>query len=75
LETEVSVRKIDHIHELLKDYRSCIILYTYDSLLFDITIEEAKQLIPAIKEIMESGKLPVKCKLGGIYSKMNEFVL
>jgi hypothetical protein len=75
LETEVSVRKIDQLQTLLERYKSCIILYTYDSVLFDITIEEAKQLIPAIKEIMEAGKLPVKCKLGGIYSKMNEFVL
>ena len=75
LETEFSVRKLAQITELLQDYTTCLILYTYDSVLFDVNMSEAKQIIPAIRDILQHGKFPVKCKVGDIYSKMTEFTL
>jgi DNA polymerase I-like protein with 3'-5' exonuclease and polymerase domains len=69
-ETEVSVEKLRLVQDLLEPYQSCMILYTYDSVLFDVTMQEAKQLLPEIKAILEQGNFPVKTKVGDIYDKM-----
>ena len=70
IETEVSVRKLQQVQDLLRDYESCIVLYTYDSVLVDMKYSEARDLLPAIKNVLEQGNLPVKCKVGDIYDKM-----
>lgn len=75
IETEVSVRKLQQVQDLLRDYESCIVLYTYDSVLFDMNYEEARELLPAIKDMLEQGNLPVKCKVGDIYDKMKTISL
>jgi hypothetical protein len=75
LETEVSVRKLQQVQDVLKDYQSCMILYTYDSVLFDVTYAEAQELLPKIKETLQQGNLPVKCKLGYNYNKMKTISL
>jgi len=75
LETEFSVRKLSQVLSRLQDMKSCLTLYTYDSLLFDIDMHEAKQLIPDLVRILQHGNFPVKCKYGDIYSKLNEFSL
>lgn len=69
-ETEVSVQKLQQVQDALKNYESCMVLYTYDSVLFDVTMPEAKQLLPQIKTILEQGSFPVKTKVGDIYNKM-----
>jgi hypothetical protein len=71
-ETEVSVQKLQRLCTYLTDYQSCIILYTYDSVLFDIDYNEAKHIIPELRNILEAGEFPVKTKVGNIYSKMQE---
>jgi len=43
--------------------------------LFDIPVTEAKIILPKIKQVLETGKFPVKCKVGNIYSKMNDIKL
>jgi hypothetical protein len=48
-----------------------MILYTYDSVLFDVPLNEAKEMLPIIKNAIEAGNFPVKVKVGNIYSKMN----
>ena len=75
IETEVSVRKLQQVQDLLRDTESCIVLYTYDSILFDMNYTEARQLLPAIKNMLEQGNLPVKCKVGDIYDKMKTISL
>ena len=75
LETEFTVNRLHQLSNLLKKYKTCIILYTYDSVLFDIPIEEAKKILPQIKSCLEGNDFPVKCKVGNIYSKMNDFKL
>ena len=72
VETEVSVQKLQRLCTYLTDYQSCIILYTYDSVLFDIDYNEAKHIIPELRNILEAGEFPVKTKVGNIYSKMQE---
>ena len=75
LETEFSVRKLAQVLSKLQDTKTQLILYTYDSLLFDVDMSEAKQLIPELREVLQQGNFPVKCKVGDIYSKMTEFTL
>ena len=75
IETEVSVRKLQQVQDLLRDYESCIVLYTYDSVLVDMKYSEARDLLPAIKNMLEQGNLPVKCKVGDIYDKMKTISL
>jgi len=75
LETEFTATRLNKLLLLLKKYKTCIILYTYDSVLFDVPIHEAKQILPNIKTCLEGENFPVKCKVGNIYSKMNDFKL
>jgi hypothetical protein len=71
VETEVSVQKLQQVQQILNDTETCMILYTYDSILFDVPLTEAREILPKIKTILESGNFPVKVKVGDIYSKMN----
>ena len=65
VETEYSIIIINNINELLQSYSTKLILYTYDSLLFDFNISEGKELIVNIKNVMsDNGKYPVKIKSG-----------
>lgn len=65
VETEYSIIIINNINELLQDYSTKLILYTYDSLLFDFDIAEGKNLLMSIKDTMsDKGKYPVKIKSG-----------
>jgi hypothetical protein len=75
VETEVSVQKIQQVQTLLATYETVIILYTYDSILFDVPVTEAKELLPKIKELLDRGNFPTKVKCGNIYNKLNTISL
>lgn len=75
VETEVSVQKIQQVQSLLKTHETVIILYTYDSILFDVPVTEAKALLPQIKHVLEQGNFPTKVKCGNIYNKLNTISL
>ena len=75
LETEFTANRLNQLSYLLKEYKTCIVLYTYDSVLFDVPIHEAKEILPKIKSCLEGNDFPVKCKVGNIYSKMNDIKL
>jgi hypothetical protein len=70
METEVSVQKLQTVQQILHDYETKLILYTYDSILIDSKFEEAREVIPQIKQALEQGNFPVKVKVANIYSKM-----
>jgi hypothetical protein len=74
-ETEVSVQKLQQVQDILKERETVMILYTYDSVLFDVPVTEAKELLPNIKEVLEQGNFPVKCKVGNIYDKIKTISL
>jgi hypothetical protein len=74
-ETEVSVQKLQRVAELLSTHETCMILYTYDSILFDVPLTEAKTLLPQIKSVLEAGNFPVKTSVGDIYNKMDSISL
>ena len=67
METEQNVLIIESIQNMLKEYQSKLILYTYDALLFDIHPDEIS-ILKTIKHLMV---YPVKCKTGHNYNKMN----
>ena len=75
METEVSVQKLNKVQELIKTRETVMILYTYDSVLFDVPVTEAKELLPQIKEVLEQGNFPTKVKVGNIYDKLNTIFL
>ena len=74
-ETEVSVQKLQAIQTILQDRETCIILYTYDSILLDVPKAEAKDVIPAIKSVIETGNFPVKIQVGNSYQSMKTIII
>lgn len=74
-ETEVSVQKLKQVTDLLAPYQTKLILYTYDSMTFDVPMTEAREVLPLVQNILEMGNFPVKVSVGNIYSQMNGIIL
>lgn len=68
LETKENIYKIIEINKLLEDKKTQLILITYDSFLFDFSIEDGKDLLKKIKEVLESSDMLVKHKYGVNYA-------
>lgn len=47
-----------------------MILYTYDSFLFDFKVSEGLETLSSIKKILEKGGFPVKAKAGNNYHEL-----
>ena len=47
----------------------------YDSVMFDVPVTEAKEVLLKVKHILEQGNFPTKCKVGNIYDKLNTISL
>jgi hypothetical protein len=75
METERNMLMINDLVTYLKDKKTKMILYTYDSLLFDYSIEDGKQTIIDIENIMENGGYPVTLSVGADYHTMKEMEL
>ena len=72
-ETENNLHVINDVNTLISEYNSKLILYTYDSLLFDFDLRDNKELMIKIKNVMsQSGKYPVKIKAGVNYHAMSD---
>lgn len=63
-ETEVNVEKIIKINNLLKDHKSKLILYTYDSFLIDFSLEDNTLILEQIENILKEGNFKVSIKKG-----------
>lgn len=72
-ETERNMQLILKISEFLNTYNSKLILYTYDSFLFDIQKPEMKQILPVIIEILNESKYPISIKYGVDYHNMQKY--
>ena len=70
-ELEHNVGKIQRIIKLLSDTQSKLILYTYDSLLFDMHRDDIN-LMTKIKTIMQQGGFPISIKYGDNYKNMKK---
>ena len=72
-ETEYNLRMLNDVNDLLRDYNTNILLYTYDSLLFDYDIKDGKELLLKLQnKISQSGRFPVKTKAGVNYHVMTD---
>ena len=58
---------VKELDEFLKDKNSTLILYVYDSFLFDFSKSDGKETLVKIKEIV-SKKHPIKMKVGKNYN-------
>jgi DNA polymerase I-like protein with 3'-5' exonuclease and polymerase domains len=69
-ETEYSMEILVELNRYLeKKYTKCV-LYTYDSMLFDVHKEDGKNTILDVKKLMESTGFPTKCYVGKNYDDM-----
>ena len=72
-ETEHNLITINNVNELIQSYKSKLILYTYDSLLFDYNLDDGKDFLFELKAVIsEFGKYPVKIKAGINYHGMKD---
>ena len=66
LETSINVRIMWDVFKLLKGKKTKLILYTYDSFLFDVSKEE-KEVLKEIKQLFSNWKLKIKISYGDTY--------
>jgi hypothetical protein len=72
-ETEHNMLVLNELNEYMSEHDSKLILYTYDSFLFDFNLDEGKDKILELKNIIsENGKYPVKIKAGINYGVMKD---
>jgi hypothetical protein len=67
LETSYNVCILWEIIKLLKNKKTKLILYTYDSFLFDFSKEE-KELYKSIMSLFKKYKLQIKSSYGDTYN-------
>ena len=67
METSVNIEILFRIFKLLKGKNTKLVLYTYDSFLFDMDESESKELMPRINEVFDKLKLQTKVKHGHNY--------
>jgi len=67
LETSYNVCILWEILKLLKNTQTELVLYTYDSFLFDFSNEE-KEILNKIKEVFNKKKLQIKTNYGDTYN-------
>jgi len=61
LETSNNILILKEVLRYLQDKKTKLVLYTYDSFLFDFHKEDGKETLEKIKELMEKGgTLPIK---------------
>ena len=71
-ETESNIEKIKKINKYLEKCNTRMMLYTYDSFLFDLDRTEGFRTVLQIKKILEDNKYPVKVKAGLNYGSMQD---
>jgi DNA polymerase I-like protein with 3'-5' exonuclease and polymerase domains len=75
-ETEIAVPILGKVNDFLKNKKSKAILYTYDSILFDINKNELEDVKNKIVSIMKDGnRFPVKCYVGNSYNSLKQISL
>jgi hypothetical protein len=65
LETATNIRILIELHKLLRGKKSKIVLYTYDSFLFDL--DESEDLTKEIEQVFKKYKVNVKNSYGRNY--------
>jgi predicted glycosyl hydrolase (DUF1957 family) len=74
-ETENNMRMLTDLISHLKEfkYESKLVLYSYDSFLFDFNMNDGTRFLNAVKSIIEQlGKYPTKVSKGTNYHNMED---
>ena len=69
-ETESNINKINKLHIYLQNKKTNLVLYCYDSFLFDFKNEDGVKTLIEIKDILEENKHYTKSKMGLNYAEM-----
>ena len=73
LETEANMRMLSNLFNTIKDYKSKLVLYNYDSFLFDFNVEDGVNYLKLLKnEIELNGKFPTSISWGENYHEMED---
>jgi len=73
LETENNMKVMSELIPFLKDKQSKLILYSYDSFLFDFKLTDGLDFLKGVKEILEQdGVFPTKSSRGLNYHEMED---
>ena len=72
LETESNIKKILSIQDYLLNKKTKLVLYGYDSFLFDFSQQDGVETLKDIKSILEEGKHFTKSKMGLNYGEMQD---
>ena len=73
METENNMKALTRLIPEVKDYKSKLILYSYDSFLLDFNMEDGLNYLKKVKKILEQdGKFPVKVSWGLNYHEMKD---
>ena len=73
METESNMRVLTKLIPKIKDDKSKLILYSYDSFLFDFNMEDGLDYLKKVKEILQQdSKFPVKVSWGLNYHEMKD---
>ena len=73
METENNVKILNELQPKLQQYESKLVLYNYDSFLFDFNTKDGLEFLNIVKETIESGgKYPVKVSKGVNYHEMQD---
>ena len=70
-ETEQNISTIIKIYQYLYKRKTKLILYTYDSFLFDYNIEDGNEVLENIKKILENNTYPTRTYTGNNYGEMS----
>ena len=71
-ETESNIKKILLIQDYLLKKKTKLVLYGYDSFLFDFSQQDGVETLKDIKSILEEGKHFTKSKMGLNYGEMQD---
>ena len=72
-ETEYNMKMLSELRLTLQSYKSKLILYQYDSFLFDFCLDDGKEFIQDVKKIIEQNdKFPVSIAKGINYHEIKD---
>ena len=74
-ETEYNMKMLSDLTTIVKPYKSKLVLYQYDSFLFDFCLDDGKEFLHKVRTTIEqNGNFPVKVSKGINYHEMKEIV-
>lgn len=74
-ETESNVQVLSKILKYLEDKDTKLIMYSYDAFLFDLCVNDGKDLVTDIRDILEEGDYKTKASFGANYLELEELFL